>query len=301
MKFYRIVWLILFILCIYWACPWSVHATSIKDDNRQVLNDLLNELDQKIKDADKRMIAHPTFLKELQALVNKYRGKIRKVFLREDFSDGNYTSNPKWQAVSGQFEITSSWRLRSKISVERPSKKPSSKGKSDLFGAILKEVIKSTEDKKEQKASTPVIKEATIRTFSRISPAFEVDIVMISHAQWGSMEIVLLGGKRAVPRYRLVYHAVPSADRPIQIIRERDSRSYIIEAATRYPTLDDGSPHRIQWIRDSNGKMSVLVDEKEVLSTVEVFYKKDFSGISLINQGGIYEWGPIEILEAPSP
>jgi hypothetical protein len=44
--------------------------------------------------------------------------------------------------------------------------------------------------------------------------------------------------------------------------------------------------------------MKVLVDGKEVLSTVEIFYTKGFSGISLVNKGGIYEWGPINILEA---
>ena len=66
----------------------------------------------------------------------------------------------------------------------------------------------------------------------------------------------------------------------------------------KYPSLDDGLPHRIQWIRDAQGNMKVLVDGQEVLSTVEFYYNKAFSGISLVNKGGAYEWGPINILEA---
>ena len=64
----------------------------------------MNELDLKIKDADKRMVAHPNFLKELQAIVEKYQGQLRHIFLSEDFSDGNYTRGPTWTVLSGQFK-----------------------------------------------------------------------------------------------------------------------------------------------------------------------------------------------------
>ena len=39
--------------------------------------------------------------------------------------------------------------------------------------------------------------------------------------------------------------------------------------------------------------MQVLVDGREVLSTVELFYRDEFAGLRLVNRGGIYEWGPI--------
>ena len=40
-----------------------------------------------------------------------------------------------------------------------------------------------------------------------------------------TMEIVLMGGNPLIPQYRMVYHSVPSAERPIEIIRERDGKS----------------------------------------------------------------------------
>lgn len=295
MKVYQWMLVLLFTLCVSGTFPIPVYSSEPKDSNRQALSDLLTELEQKIKDADKRMIAHPKFLKELQSLVDKFRGRLRQVFLKEDFLDGDYTNNPKWHIVSGQFEITPSHRLLSRVYVERPVVKPSSKKKSDLLEIILKEMIKS---KEEEKTTVRETKEALISTRALIGPVFEVDIVMVSQSRWGSMEVLLLGGKQGVPRYRMVYNAASSAERPIQIIRERDSRRYLIEAATKYPSLDDGVPHRIKWIRDSKGQMRVLVDGKEVLSTVEVFYRKNFSGIALVNRGGTYEWGPIQIIEA---
>ena len=44
--------------------------------------------------------------------------------------------------------------------------------------------------------------------------------------------------------------------------------------------------------------MKVLVDGKEVLSTVEIFYRSDFTGLALVNRGGVYEWGPLQVYEA---
>jgi len=289
---------ILICISIYVISPIPSYSTD-RDPNRGALVNLLNELESKVNDADKRMIAHPNFLKNLQALIEKYRDKLRNVFLKENFSDGDYTKEPKWEVVSGQFKITPSKRLWNTVFEERPVEKPATKEKPDLFGVLLKEVLKPSSDKEEEKTPTPEIKEASIRTKVKIGPAFEVDIRMVSESQRGSMEIVLLGGEKRIPFYRMVYNASPSSERPIQIFRERNSRSYLIDEAIKYPSLDDGALHRVQWIRDMQGNMKVMVDGKEVLSTVEVFYKKNFSGFSIINRGGTYEWGPINILEAP--
>jgi hypothetical protein len=44
--------------------------------DRQALEELLTELEQKIEDGDKRMIAHPTFLDELRDLLKRYKNRI---------------------------------------------------------------------------------------------------------------------------------------------------------------------------------------------------------------------------------
>lgn len=268
------------------------------DQDKKALADLLSELDKKIESADKRMVAHPKFLDELRALVKKYRARLRKVFLSEDFSDQDYKRNPRWIVDAGNFKINASRRLVSEVFAERPVTRQPSQEKSSSLGNILGDIVRSTMEQ-EPEAETPrETGEARIHTLARIGSAFEVDLTLVSRSTWGSMEVVLLGGDPPTPWYRMIYHAAASADRPIEIVRERGSRSYLIEAATQYPSLDDGARHRLQWIRGSDGQMWVLVDGKKVLSTVELFYRGPFAGLALVNRGGKYEWGPIRVFAA---
>jgi hypothetical protein len=299
MRTYR--WFSLFVVCagLVGIFPILGYSAESDDANLKTLSDLLTELEQKIEEADKRMIAHPKFLEELRTLVDQYRARVREVFFDDNFSDGDYARNPKWVVDSGRFQITSSRRLWSSVPVERPARPSSSKKQSDTLGGILEEIVRSTVEERETGDAPQEAEQASIRTRARIGSDFEVDLTMVSRSSWGSTEVVLLGGDPPTPRYRIVYHAAPSAERPIEIIRERGSRRYLIESATRYPVLDDETPHRIQWIRDSQGQMRILVDGNEVLSTVELFYRTAFSGLALVNRGGTYEWGPIRVLQAP--
>ena len=295
MKVRRSVLLFLFLICCVCFLPALGRSA---DTDRQTLSDLLAELEQRIEKANERMIAHPKFLEELRALVKQYRSKLRVVFLSEDFSDGDYKNNPTWVVGSGSFHVTASHKLLSEVAVERPLTPQTSREKSSPLSDIFREILKTTAEEGKREGSTSVAKEARIHTLAQIGPAFEVDLSLISRSSWGSMEVILLGGNPAIPQYRMVYNATPSAERPIQIMRERDAKSYLIEAATQYPSLDDGIPHRIQWIRDSQGRMRVVVDGKEVLSTYEIFYRNNFAGLALVNKGRTYEWGPIFIFQA---
>ncbi len=275
-------------------------ANVSEDPNRETLKSLLHELQSAIHDADKRMVAHPRFIEELQSLVDRYKARLREVFFFEDFTDGDYTKNPEWIIESGRFRVTPGHALWCRVEAESPTQEASSGEDEEPLSIILKEIVRSREKRKRDKKTVPGKKKASIRTLVRIGPAFEVDISFTSESEWGSMEVVLLGGSPAVPRYRLTYKAAPSRKRPIEIVRDRGSRRYIIESATQYPALDDGTPHRMQWIRDAEGKMRVIVDGVEVLSTVELFYRDDFSGLKLINRGGSYEWETIKVLQAPA-
>jgi len=288
----------------------SSHAGSPPNSEPKTLKSLLDELDQKVEHADQQMIAHPSFIKDLRELIKKYRQGVRDVFLFEDFSDGNFNANPQWIVTSGQFHITPDKRLSSSIkapqsqSADRPEKKEKDRKVSDRekIGVILNEILRVAGEKESSESPSPPASPespAVIKTMTSIPFNFEIDMDFISKSRWGSTEIVLLGGKTGKPRYRLIYQARPSDERPIEIIRERNDRQYIIESATHYPYLDDGKIHRIQWIRNQQGRMKVLVDGKTVLSTVELFYKNNFAGLAFVNHGGRYEWGPIKIFQAP--
>jgi hypothetical protein len=289
------------ILLFLLSSPASVFAQSPEDPNKEALESMINELQQTIEDADKRMVAHPRFLDELREMVKRYRAKLRNIYLFEDFADGDIIEDPKWSVVSGKFRITADSRLWSQVYVDASYQgSTSSSGETNPFAIILGEIAKAQEKKKTKKQGASSDESAVIQTMVAIGPAFEVDLTFTSDSSRGAMQIVLLGGTPARAYYRLVYHASPSPDRPIKIIRQRGSQQFIIDTATQYPNLDDGTPHQLQWIRDSAGNMRVLMDGIAVLNTVELYYKEEFSGLALANNGGTYEWGPIQVLQAPT-
>ena len=55
---------------------YEVNAGELPSPDRKALEELLRELEQKIEDGDKRMVAHPTFLDELRDLVKRYQRRI---------------------------------------------------------------------------------------------------------------------------------------------------------------------------------------------------------------------------------
>ena len=286
--------------CLILLAGFVPILSNAADQERQSLEGLISDLEKKIEDADKRMIAHPKFLEELKALVKQYRSRLRLAYLSEDFDDGEYRNNPTWVVTSGKFQVTGSHRLLSEVSAEQPkTPPPSSSEKSTPLGIFLKDVLKTTPEEEKGPEEIPSkISEARIYTLAKIGPEFEVDLTFLSRSSRGSMEVILLGGTQNTSYYRIVYRTEASSERPIEIIREREGKSYLIDTATQYPNLDDGIPHRLQWMRDSQGRMRVVVDGKEVLSTYEIYYRSNFSGLALVNKGGIYEWGPISVFKA---
>ena len=106
------------ILFFSFSFPASVTAQSPEDPNKEVLESMLNELQQTIDDADKRMVAHPRFLDELREMVKRYKAKLRNIYLFEDFADGDLIQDPKWSVISGKFRVTADSRVWSQVFVD---------------------------------------------------------------------------------------------------------------------------------------------------------------------------------------
>ena len=277
--------------------------------NNTELKSLLDELDKKVDTADQKMVAHPKFIEELRALIAKYKNRIRTIFLEDTFQDRDFKKNPKWTVRKGFFTVNDAGRLASRTDAygqepqEQAEEESSGEGEArEPFQVILGEILKSRDRQSGKKPQEQTKRkredEAALWSAARISPDFEVDLSVVSSSRWGSMEIVLLGGEPLKPRYRLIYYPSPSDQRPIEIIRERDGRQYTIESAVTYPEIDDGRLHTIRWIRNQRGDMTIRVDGKKVLSTVELYYRDSFGGIELVNRGGSYEWGPVRVMQA---
>ncbi len=298
---------ILFMFLFLCLSPLSASQT---EGNPQLKN-MITDLEKKISDADARMVAHPSFLDELRTLVEKYKSQLREVFFKDNFRDSNYTQKPKWIVKSGDFFVTKTKRLSNSVNAatsepeknSEPQKSPSLE--EEAIGLLLDNIFGTKKNDKPAK-KTPAqplkpVQPAFIFTKTIFPPAFEFNMTFLSSSLRGEMEIVLLGTKNLTPRYRLNLNLENSKDNPIEILRLSNSRQFVIGAATKFPRINDGNIHVLKWIRFQDGAMHVLIDDKIVLTTYEVYYRDNFSGFGIENKGGTHEWASFKIFKAQKP
>jgi len=294
-----------FIFIFLFLSPLSAQES---EGNPQ-LKAMIADLEKKIEDADKRMVAHPIFLEELRTLVGKYKSQLRELFFKDNFRDGNYTQNPKWIIKSGNFVVTKGKGLSNSVELQtyepetKTAPKQSLSIEQETVGILLNSIFNSNaEDELVENSPPPSspkpVQPAYIYTETSFPPAFEMNMRFTSTSLNGEMEIVLLGTKNMVPRYRLSLKIDNSEEKPIEILRESNSRQFVIGAATKFPKINDGKPHTLSWVRYTDGAMHVLIDATIVLQTYEVFYRDSFSGFGIANNGGKYEWNSFKIFKA---
>jgi hypothetical protein len=100
-------------------------------------------------------------------------------------------------------------------------------------------------------------------------------------------------GEERSSGYRLAYESgrTPS----LSLLRFGPNRSAVIEMVDQGIVLEDGNPHTIEWRRSNDGEMVVLLDNKEVMRTVDRAHDDPFDGFSVINKGGEFELKQVSI------
>ncbi|MCP3872545.1 MAG: hypothetical protein GY699_05225 [Desulfobacteraceae bacterium] len=301
---------LLIVIVFSFSFVFIAPVTASPPDDSARLKSMISELEGKIEDANKRMIAHPNFLEELKALVEKYKSQLRELFFRDTFEDGNFNDNPKWSVKSGEFSINDAERLTSFVSTQIPEIQPEEQpqknesSESEVVGILLDSIFgtpKTQEpvQKEPQTQSNPV-KPAAIFTECVFPPAFEMNMKFKSSPS-GEMELSLLGSKNLTLRYLLKINANHSKDTPIEVVRKDNSRSFVVGASDTFPAINDGQFHTLSWVRFVNGSMNVLIDGNVVLQTYEAYYRDNFTGLGITNNGGSYEWDSFEIFKALKP
>lgn len=295
------------------GCCLLAGTPAMSDENPQ-LKAMIRELEEKIADADKRMIAHPSFIQELKALAEKYRSQLRELFFRETFEDGNFSENPKWMVKSGTFTVSPDHTLTSRVALPETAataagtKAQDKSLEQEAVGIILDSIFggpKKTDSqagKTSPQPSAPAAKAepAVIFTKQTFPPAFELKL-RFSASSEGQMDILLLGTSSLSPRYRLRFRADHSQAAPMEIVREGSSRSFVVGASDQFPMVGDKKFHTLTWVRLTNGEMNVTIDDTLVLQTYEVYYRDNFTGLGLANNQGDFSWDTIEVFKALPP
>jgi hypothetical protein len=221
------------------------------------------------------------------------------IFFADDFANNNFSENPTWNVKKGTFSIDSYGSLYSSIAIRRPVAEKETEPESDsgrnlriLFGA-LNELTKGEKEQEEQDENIET--QAIISSAAAIPNSFILEFSFRSNANWGSTSIGVIQGDDPQSGYHLVYQASPAENRPMQLIKYRYGKQYIIdEVHENSPDLDDGADHTARLIRSPNGDMVVTIDDIEVMRTSDFSFRDDFAGVVIVNNGGSYSYDNIE-------
>jgi peptidoglycan hydrolase-like protein with peptidoglycan-binding domain len=211
-----------------------------------------------------------------------------KTALYDTFKDGDYTGNPHWQVLAKSFSINDG-TLQS--SVVEPTHSSDQRGEAVLKG-LLGQVLGVPQ---QQQSNAAAIAQAV-----RFSEEFQLQVRVrqIDADGRGQMHFGTYRGTNAVHGYRVMYDG--AAGQPLAILVV-DSAGATVVASTSQPTsMTDGNWHTIDFTRDANGRLSLIVDGNAVL-TADHGGGDDggFSGFSFVNVAGTWGLDDIRIEARP--
>lgn len=286
-----------------WSDP---NASSQSAGSAQTAN-MINELRALVKEAEKARAADPNFLKDLQGLANRYDNVPSLSFsLKDDFLDGDYTKNPAWTVASGRFWVEKGYGLRSFVEAGSTSQTNNHSPSNDrkisneelvigILGAVLGGTQKSTTQNQQsgqRQNSSNTAFGAEIFAPSRIYNAFDMKVDLSSWKTGGKVELGPYQDGARQTGYRLVYH---SGQSPTLRLERRYKNSTEVLASVYQLSLEDQKIHKVRWMRDRYGKMTVDLDDKRLFSVSDTGFRDDFQGFVLKNAQGDFIMSKIEV------
>jgi len=250
----------------------------------QQLKSLIAELKTKIAAAEQSQAASPDFLADLKALAAKYEALQvsgattsgsgmapgTQVFL-DNFSDGNYTTNPTWKASAGVWTVDLGGNNRGLVSKIRPQKL----NINNVLGALLQPQGTQTQNEF-----------ASIYTPVKIPNAFVLKVTLTSKDKQGALNLGVYQGASGSTLYRMVYQ--PGAAPGIAIQKVTPSGATTLGSYGSVVNLEDGNPHALVFSRDAQGNMKVTLDNQQAATAKDTSLTGDMTGLLFINSGGAY-------------
>jgi hypothetical protein len=283
----------LFTVCIVVAClcatavhaqntrysTWSNPADSSPGANPGVPQAFIDKLNTLIDEAEKANAADPVFLQDLRNLATGAVNPWNTVVLDDAFADGNFTANPAWDVLSGEYFIETGWGLRNRLITAQQSQQSSGNSGDDLAKAIFGQILQRATGAQGTTSSTPG--ENIIVTRTAISNAFSLDVEMSSWQADSHFEVGVFQGAQASAGYRLLY----VSGKGLQVHRVGSSGSSVV--ATSAPmTLEDKNFHQISWTRGTDGAMRISLDGKEMISVTDRGFSDPFEGVRISDTAG---------------
>lgn len=235
---------------------------------------------------------------QLKDLVRRYDWPWRVRLFVDDFSDGDYAKNPAWTVNRGNFHVVLGSGLRSIVEISPPFAASLSKNKRestalDVFSGFRKSVSGPAPAALRFRDAAWT---AEISAAIAMDNTFAIRVRMASGDKNSKGSRVEFGPYRGSDRnwgYRLAYNPgqIPAFD----IVRMSPGHWSLIQSLEVPMSLEDGRFHSLDWRRDRDGNILVLLDEQEILRAVDRNTAEFFDGFAIVNSGGDFTFERVEI------
>jgi hypothetical protein len=259
--------------------------------------ELVDHLKEVIREAEQDRRSNPATTRQLRDLVRRYDWPWRVSLLFDDFRDGDFTYDPRWIVNHGEFRVARGAGLRSYFDPTPSGRYRTSDRRSDSPALeLLGELLLGGRERAVAKTQSSSKSESEIFTRVGITKAFALKLQLNIRNyvdRNNRLEFGPFQGEERSSGYRLAYESggTPS----LSLVRFGPNRSAVIEMLDQGIALEDGNPHTVEWRRSNDGEMVVLLDNKEVMRTVDRAHDDPFDGFSVINKGGEFEVKQVSI------
>jgi hypothetical protein len=188
----------------------------------------------------------------------------RRALIEDEFSDGDYTQDPRWTVTAGEFSVESDG-LRSRVREQQASSENAGEA---IAGALLGALTG---------AGTPRAY-AAIHNGTDVPNAFAVELAITSQGE-GRFDFGPYQGSGDTG-YRIAF--TPGASPSVQLLKARQDGVAVIDSWEG----DLGRSVEFQWTRDEDGEMTVSANGETLFEVSDRSFRDPFQGFLMLNGGG---------------